>query len=75
MERNLPTQLVSLGTMMCRGSYQQIAHAAWRNDSIRPALIKLFLKEIDKECCKICSQGPKAKKREPLLTPAGSVLR
>eukprot|EP00794_Sanderia_malayensis_P020985 gene20985-23038_t len=75
LERNLPTQLVSLGTMICRGTYQQIAHAAWRNDSIRPGLIKLFLKEIDKECGNICAKGSKAKKGQPLPTPAGSVLR
>lgn len=53
--RVLPDDLNSLGKMMCRGTYTQIARAAWRNCKIREQLISFFLKEIDKESCNICS--------------------
>lgn len=53
--RVLPDDLNSLGKMMCRGTYTQIARAAWRNGKIREKLISFFLKEIDKECCNMCS--------------------
>ncbi len=39
--------------MICRGTYTQTARAAWKNSKIR--LILLFLKEIDKEFCNLCS--------------------
>ena len=53
--RVLTDDLNSLGKMMCRGTYTQIARAAWRNGKIREQLISFFLKEIDKECCNMCS--------------------
>ena len=51
----LPEDLNSLGKMMCRGTYTQIARAAWRNGKIREQLMTLLLKEVDKECCNMCS--------------------
>lgn len=54
-DRILPADLCSLGKMMCRGTYTQIARAAWKNAKIREQLIMLFLKEIDKESCNLCS--------------------
>ena len=54
-DRILPADLCSLGKMMCRGTYTQIARAAWKNAKIREQLILLFLKEIDKESCNLCS--------------------
>ena len=51
----LPADLCSLGKMMCRGTYAQIARAAWKNGKVREQLITLFLKEVDKECCNFCA--------------------
>eukprot|EP00112_Aurelia_sp_Birch-Aquarium-sp1_P026280 Seg9236.1 transcript_id=Seg9236.1/GoldUCD/mRNA.D3Y31 product="hypothetical protein" protein_id=Seg9236.1/GoldUCD/D3Y31 len=60
-ERKLPADLLSLGTMLCRGTYRQIAAAAWRNDKLRGHLVENFLKAVDAECCRLCS-GPRSKK-------------
>lgn len=43
--RILPDDLFSLGKMMCRGTYVQIARAAWQNPKVREKLISLFLKK------------------------------
>ena len=40
---------------MCRGTYVQIARAAWQDPKVREQLISLFLKEIDEECSGLCS--------------------
>ena len=53
--RILPADLCSLGKMLCRGTYTQIARAAWRNDKLKEQLVLLFLKEIYKECTGMCS--------------------
>lgn len=53
--RILPVDLSSLGKMLCRGTYAQVARAAWRNDKLREQLILLVVKEIDKECSGMCS--------------------
>ena len=53
--RILPDDLSSLGKMMCRGTYVQIARAAWQNPKVREQLISLFLKEIDKKCSGLSS--------------------
>ena len=45
--------LESLGKMLCRGAYGQIATATWKNPILRKQL--LFLKEVDKECSTMCS--------------------
>ena len=47
--------LESLGKMLCRGTYGQIAAAAWKNPILRRNLQQLFLKEVDKECSAMCS--------------------
>ena len=41
--------------MLFRGTYTQIARAAWRNSKIREQLITLLLKEVDRECSNMCS--------------------
>ena len=41
-ERKLPESLESLGKMLVRGTYKQIANAAWKNDAIRQELIELM---------------------------------
>eukprot|EP00794_Sanderia_malayensis_P019677 gene19677-21623_t len=37
-ERDLPAALHSLGKMLIRGTYKQIARAAWRNENVRKEL-------------------------------------
>ena len=51
----LPEGLESLGKMLCRGTYGQIATAAWKNPMLRKHLQQHFLKEVDKECSNMCS--------------------
>ncbi len=42
--------------MLLRGTYKQIAHAAWTNHSIKSSLTELMLKDIEKEATKLCSK-------------------
>lgn len=53
--RELPDTLDSLGKMICRGTYKQIASAAWRNLRLKKELQTLFIRDVDKECSAICS--------------------
>ena len=55
-ERKLPEDLESLGKMLVRGTYKQIASAAWKNANIKKELIELMSKDIDKECTQLCSK-------------------
>ena len=50
----LPEDLESLGKMLCRGTYTQIARAAWRCHRIREQIVVQFLKDIDRECSNMC---------------------
>ncbi len=52
----LPDDLESLGKMLCRETYTQIARAAWRCQRVREQVVVLFLKDIDRECSNICSK-------------------
>ena len=54
--RILPHDLQSLGKMLCRGTYLQVARAAWRCAKVREHIILLFLKEIYRECAAMCSR-------------------
>jgi hypothetical protein len=54
--RILPDDLESLGKMLCRGTYTQIALAAWRCQRVREQIVILFLREIDRECSNVCSR-------------------
>ena len=56
-QRDLPKDLISIGTMLCRGTYKQIANAVMKNQSIRSEVIKLVMKDIDRECTKLCRKG------------------
>ena len=55
-ERKLPESLESLRKMLVRGTYKQIANAAWKNDAIRRELIELVAQDVDKECTQLCSK-------------------
>ena len=39
-----------------RGTYKQIANAAWKNDAIRQELNELMARDVDKECTQSCSK-------------------
>ena len=54
-ERKLPEDLESLGKMLARGTYKQIANAAWKNENIKKELTVLIAKDIDNECIQLCS--------------------
>ena len=56
VERKLPEDLESLGKMLVRGTYKQIANAAWKSDFVKKELIKLVLKDIEKETTELCSK-------------------
>ena len=47
--------LESLGKMLCRGTYKQIAAAVWRNPILRKHVQQLYLQEVDRECTALCS--------------------
>jgi hypothetical protein len=53
-ERKLPEDLESLGKMLVRGTYKQIANAAWKNENIKELTV-LNAKDIDNECIQLCS--------------------
>ena len=54
--RILPEDLISLGSMICRRTNKVIANAAWRHQAIRKATVTLFLREIEKECGRLCAK-------------------
>ena len=51
----LPESLESLGKMLCRGTYKQIAGAVWKNPILKKHVQQLFLKDVDRECTALCS--------------------
>ena len=55
-ERKLPVDLESLGKMLVRGTYRQIANAAWKNPSINKHLRELMVRELEKEATQLCSK-------------------
>ncbi len=64
-QRQLPDHLVSVGSMLCRGSGKQFAYAVWRNPFLRPHLIEAFCKEIERECAQYCAPS-KTKPRDSI---------
>lgn len=55
-EIKLPEDLESLGKMLVRGTYKQIANAAWKVQNLKTELVNLMLKEIEKETTSLCSR-------------------
>lgn len=55
-EKIVSDDLVSLGKMLCRGTFEQIAHAAWKSKVLRPHILKEMSKEVNRECSKLCSK-------------------
>lgn len=64
-ERYLPADLQSLGKMLVRGTYKQIANAAWNNLKLRKQLQILVLKHVDSECISLCSRKQPSCLRSP----------
>ena len=54
-ERTLPDDLCSVGKMLVRGTYKQIANAVWKNPALRKNIIPLVGREIKRECDGLCS--------------------
>ena len=52
--------------MLLCGTYKQIAHAAWKNSSLKRELVLLFKKDIDKECFDLCSKKSPSCLRSPM---------
>eukprot|EP00112_Aurelia_sp_Birch-Aquarium-sp1_P018191 Seg4306.2 transcript_id=Seg4306.2/GoldUCD/mRNA.D3Y31 product="hypothetical protein" protein_id=Seg4306.2/GoldUCD/D3Y31 len=48
-EKKLPKSLQSLGKMLVRGTFRQIATAAWHCADLRPHIISRFLRTVHKE--------------------------
>ena len=65
LDRKVPKQLESLGKMLVRGTYKQIANAAWRSPNLKKELQLLVLKDIDKECTSMCSKKEPSCVRSP----------
>ena len=63
-ERKLPEGLESLGKMLARGTFKQIAHAAWKNPPIRSELVELMAKEVEKETSHLCSKKEPRKRQQ-----------
>ena len=65
VEKKLHSHLESLGKMLVRGTFKQIANAAWKIPQIRRHLTVNVLKEVDKECSNLCSKKNPSCLRSP----------
>ncbi len=54
-KRSLRDDLVPLGKSLIKGTYNQIAFAAWKSPGLRDGIISVMKREINKECCSLCS--------------------
>lgn len=54
--RELGPALQSLGKMLLRGTFQQIASAAWKCKDLRPHLVAEVLKTLNDECTSLCTR-------------------
>ena len=52
--QNRPEDLHRVCKKLVRGRYDNLAAAVWKHDELRKHIIKLFLKELNRECEKIC---------------------
>ena len=54
--RVLPKELCSLGKMLCRGTFKQIARAAWKCKELQKDFLILIGKQIHNECSDMCKK-------------------
>eukprot|EP00794_Sanderia_malayensis_P016486 gene16486-18124_t len=66
-QKYLSDDLCSLGCMLVRGTYKQIAKAALRNPRVRPEIVEKMKKEIDHECSQLNMAGSRKKPVEQSL--------
>ena len=52
--KQIPEDLHRVCKKLVRGRYDNLAAAVWKHDELRKHIIKLFLKELNRECEKIC---------------------
>ena len=52
--KQIPEDLHQICKKLIRGRYDNLAAAVWKHDELRKHIIKLFLKELNSECEKIC---------------------
>ena len=64
-ERKLPPDLESIGKMLVRGTYKQIANAIWKNMKLKRELLLNVMKDVDKECANLCSRKNPSCLRSP----------
>jgi hypothetical protein len=64
-QKELQPDLESLGKMLVRGTYKQIANAAWKNKHIRKHLVVNVMKDIGNECIGLCSKSNPSCLRSP----------
>lgn len=64
-ERQLSSDLESLGKMLVRGTYKQIANAVWKCDRLKKQIHLLVLKDVDRECTNLCSKKNPSCLRSP----------
>ena len=64
-ERQLPPDFESLGKMLLRGTYKQIACAVWNNKRLKKELLLNIMKDVDKECASLCSKKKPSCLRSP----------
>ena len=50
----LSKDLCSLGKMLCRGTYKQIARSAWRCKKLQKHFLEEIAKQVHKECSYMC---------------------
>ena len=55
----------SLGKILCRGTYNQIANAVWKHPTLKKHMQQLLLKQIDSECSQLCSSKSPSCIRSP----------
>ena len=55
--KELDKEMSSLGKMLCRGTYKQIARAAWRCKKLQQHFLAEIAREIHKECSELCKKG------------------
>ena len=54
-QRCHPEDLHQIAKVIVRGTYKEIAEAVWKHEKIKPFVVERIQKEVDKQCCLMCS--------------------
>ena len=60
-QKELDKDISSLGKMLCRGTYKQIARAAWRCKKLQQHFLEEIARQIHNECSAMCKGETKKK--------------